>query len=228
MKGREKMETYNLKVVPVTSGEKFAFQCRRCGACCRHVKESVPLESLDAYRIAKYLKEKGEASCVEDVLERFAVPVLLDGCGYMAFMLAVTGEEDACVFLRDGRCSVHEVKPRACRTYPIEISPDGSETLLCMDYTHHFEGPQRSVERWVQKYFTQEDKEFLDCDTGAVMTIAKLLRQVPEREAAHAIALFMYYKYAVLELEKPFTEQFEKNNGRLIAALEKIVNESAE
>lgn len=29
--------------------ERISFECSGCGACCRHVKESVPLESLDTF-----------------------------------------------------------------------------------------------------------------------------------------------------------------------------------
>lgn len=47
-------------MVPVAPSDRFPFRCRMCGACCRHVRESVPLESLDAFRLAKYLRDKGE------------------------------------------------------------------------------------------------------------------------------------------------------------------------
>lgn len=213
----------SLSMVPLAPDQKFAFQCQRCGACCRHVRESVPLESLDLYRIAKYLKKKGQVSGVEDVLQQFAVPVLLDACGYMAFTLKVTGPEDCCIFLKDGKCSIHEVNPRACRTYPIEINPGGLEPLLCMDYPHHFTGPQRTVCRWVKKYFTKEDQEFLECEVDTVLRIAKLLKQVPEKEKAHALQLFLYYKYTAFELDRLFMKQYRENNGRLLTVLEKMV-----
>lgn len=219
------------KMVPVTSSQRFSFQCKRCGACCRHIAESVPLESLDVYRIAKHLKEKGKVSCVDDVLEKYAESVLLDEYGYMTFVLKTIGSEAACIFLKNDRCSIHEVKPRACRTYPIEISPgeqEKYEKFLSMDYPHHFNGPQRSVEKWIRRYFTEEDQKFFDCDTGFVIRIARMLRQIPEREIAHAINLFIYYKYEALELEKPFMEQFEENNKKLVVALGKMVQEPKE
>lgn len=36
---------------PVSSSEQVSFHCKHCGACCRHVRESVPLNTLDAYRL---------------------------------------------------------------------------------------------------------------------------------------------------------------------------------
>ena len=63
------MKEFMTKMVPVNLSDRFPFKCRMCGACCRHVRESVPLESLDAFRLAKHLRDKGEnVSCVEDVL----------------------------------------------------------------------------------------------------------------------------------------------------------------
>ncbi|WP_283684713.1 YkgJ family cysteine cluster protein [Parablautia sp. Marseille-Q6255] len=212
-----------LSMVPMVPKQKFAFQCKRCGACCRHVRESVPLESLDIYRIAKYLKKKGQVSDIEGVLQQFTVPVLLNACGYIVFTLKVTGPEDSCIFLQDGRCSIHEVNPRACRTYPIEINPGGLEPLLCVDYPHHFTGPQRTVDRWVKKYFTKEDQVFLQCEVEVVLRIAKLLKQIPENEKVHALPLFLYYKYTAFDLDRPFMEQYRENNGRLLTVLEKMI-----
>lgn len=223
------MSSFLERMLPITSSQKFLFQCQQCGACCRHVQESVPLESLDVYRLAKYLKEQGKVLCVDSVLAEYADLTLLDECGYMTYVLKTYGPEGSCIFLKDNHCTVHEAKPRACRTYPIEVSPGGKEKyekVLCMDYTHHFNGPQRSVEKWLLRYFTKEDQEFLDCDTGSVMRIAGLLRKVPKGKMTYAMNLFIYYKYTALELDKPFMEQFRKNNKNLIAALEKIVQES--
>ncbi len=90
------MKEFLMKMVPVTPKERFAFQCRQCGACCRHVRESVPMESLDASRLARYLRDKGEPiQCMDDVLAKYAIPVLLHESGYMVFMLSTVGPDDA-------------------------------------------------------------------------------------------------------------------------------------
>ena len=92
------MKEFMTKMVPVNLSDRFPFKCRMCGACCRHVRESVPLESLDAFRLAKHLRDKGEnVSCVEDVLAAYAEPVLLSENGYTVFMLKTVGADDACI-----------------------------------------------------------------------------------------------------------------------------------
>ncbi len=104
------MKEFMTKMVPVNLSDRFPFKCRMCGACCRHVRESVPLESLDAFRLAKHLRDKGEnVSCVEKVLAAYAEPVLLSENGYTVFMLKTVGADDACIFLKDNRCTIHSV-----------------------------------------------------------------------------------------------------------------------
>lgn len=142
------MKEFMMKMVPVDPRDHFPFQCQQCGACCRHVRESVPLESLDAFRLAKYLRDRGEPiRCMDDVLARYAIPVLLHESGYTVFMLSTVGPDDACIFLKDNQCTIHAAKPRACRTYPISVGPamaGGFEAYLSMEQTHHFNGPQQS------------------------------------------------------------------------------------
>ena len=69
-------------------------------------------------------------------------------------MLKTVGADDACIFLKDNRCTVHPAKPRACRTYPVAVGPyelGGYEQYLSMEQPHHYKGPQMSVKKWVQR-----------------------------------------------------------------------------
>ena len=120
------MKEFLLKMIPIKTTDRFPFRCRQCGACCRRVRESVPLESLDVFRLAKFFRDSGaKIRSIDDVLAEYAEPVLLHESGYLTFMLKTVGKDDACIFLKDNRCTIHDVNPRACRTYPISIGPDG-------------------------------------------------------------------------------------------------------
>lgn len=225
------MNDFMMKMVSVTLSEKFPFRCRQCGACCRHVKESVPLESLDAFRIARFLRDKGEnVERLDDVLALYAEPVLLHKCGYFAFMLKTVGPKDACIFLKDNKCTIHLAKPRACRTYPISIGPDGHgsyEQYLSMEQLHHFDGPQMSVKKWIQKRCSRQDYDFWDIDFGSVKEIAKLLKKMPKSRMSRAFFLFLRYKYSDFNLDKPFIEQYKENNQMLLEALRKMAQDGA-
>ena len=43
------------EIQPVRPKDQFTFSCRQCGACCRNIEGCVMVESLDAYRLARYL-----------------------------------------------------------------------------------------------------------------------------------------------------------------------------
>lgn len=224
------MKEFLMKMVPVSPQDHFPFRCRQCGACCRHVRESVPLESLDVFRLARHLRERDrEIECMSDVLAKYTSPVLLHDSGYTVFMLNVVGEDDACVFLKDNKCTIHEVNPRACRTYPISAGPDvrgGYEYYLSMEQPQHFRGPQQSVKKWIQKCCSQQDYGFWDVDFGSVREIAKLLGKAPLEMREYVIFCFLRYKYFDFDLDKPFLEQYRRNNDRLLSTLRELAEDA--
>lgn len=54
------MDELYKNLVKVAPREQIHFKCNNCGTCCRNVKQQVPLETLDAFRIARYLQNHGE------------------------------------------------------------------------------------------------------------------------------------------------------------------------
>lgn len=207
--------------------EWIKFKCSGCSSCCRHVKESIPIESLDAYRLAKYFREHGKTlEYMDDVLYQYADPVPLDECGYFIYMLKTTGPDDACIFLKDNRCTIHPAKPRACRTYPLCAEPleAGFQYHLCTEQPHHFQGKTVKVKNYINRYFTREDQAFVKLDFNTTVPIANLMRQIPESHKKDALLLFLRYKYSDFDLDKPFQEQYERNIQALLDSLEKLIS----
>ena len=149
-------------VTPIAWNERIHFECHHCGACCRHVKDSIPLESLDVYRIARFLRSQDKSfDSIDYMLSRYAEPVPLHECGYFIYTLKTVGADDACIFLKDNRCTIQAAKPRACRTYPLVAEPDDSSSFqyyLSMEKSHHFTGRKFKARDWMNQYFTQEDE----------------------------------------------------------------------
>ena len=196
----------------------------------RQVKESVPLESLDAFRLARYLRGRDEKiECMDDVLAKYASPVLLHESEYTVFMLNTVGLDDACIFLKDNKCTIHEVNPRACRTYPISVGPSthgGYEQYLSMEQLHHFNGPQMSVKKWIKKRCSQQDYEVWNIDIGSAQEIAKLLGMIPFEMKGRALLYFLRYKYSEFDLDKSFIDQYRSNNDHLLSELRKMAEHS--
>ena len=86
--------------VRVTLSDKIRFRCTLCGACCRNVKETVPVDCKDAFYLTKHLRDLGmDIYCVDQFLEQYAEPALLDECGFFVYFLKSVGEDNACIFL---------------------------------------------------------------------------------------------------------------------------------
>lgn len=219
-----------LHVKPVTPSERVDFHCKRCGACCRHVRESIPLNTLDAFRLAKHLRAKGEnITCLDELFARYAEPVPLHESGYSVYMLKTVGADDACIFLKENRCAIQQAKPSACRLYPFAVEPKGGGQytyLLSMEKSHHFKGGQVQTRRWMKENFPKEDRAFTEIDMSTAVDIARLLIRIPEKERRQALALFLWYKYADFDLDKPFLEQYRRNTAKLLAAIHQIVKET--
>lgn len=221
------MKEFLSKMASVAPSNKFTFRCRQCGACCRHVKESVPLEPIDAFRLAKYLRDRGEnVTCIDDVMVKYAIPVLLHESGFTIFMLQTTGPDDTCIFLNGNHCTIHEVNPKACRTYPVSVGPDGHgsyEYFLSMEQPHHYKGSQTTVKRWIHDRCSQQDWNAWETDFNSVAEIACLLKQIPQDNLKRAMMLFLWYRYSNYDLDKSFIKQFKHNNRELVTALKKLV-----
>ena len=106
------------------------FSCQICGDCCRGFKEGeVYLYKDDILRLAKFLNITGMKG-----LRNFAkkyVKVINDsffwkdpdakrGKTYRFKTLGFrfTGEDEHCHFLKDNKCSVHQMRPFQCRSFP--------------------------------------------------------------------------------------------------------------
>ena len=170
--------------------------------------------------------------CMDDILELYAEPALLDECGYFVYFLKTVGENDACIFLdENNRCKIHSVNPRACRTYPFIAAPldeGGFETLISFERKFHFNGPVVHPRTWMKKRFTPEDKEFLRTDLGSAKEIARLLRKVPKERLTTALVCFQRLKYGDYELDMPFLPQYERNTQLLLEWLREEANVSCQ
>ena len=73
---------------------------------------SIVLDPLDIHRLTTGLQKSCEEllnSCLElNVVDGVILP-----------NLRMTGKEEACVFLRGGRCSIHSIRPGLCRLFPL-------------------------------------------------------------------------------------------------------------
>lgn len=209
----------NYDIQPVGSRERIQFCCTRCGDCCRHVREAVLLESFDAYQLAKFLRQSDPSiKYVEDVLLRYATPEPLTDSGFPIYLLKVWGDDDACVFLKDNRCSIYPVRPRACRLYPLtlDIDKDGQfQYLLCREKPHHFVGGDIRVRDWVREHFKREYQEFVRAEYDLLPELGRIVKRIDEGNLPRMIVEALFRRYYNYDLDAPFMPQYKENMAQL-------------
>jgi Fe-S-cluster containining protein len=87
--------------------EGLRFKCTGCGKCCTGSPGYVYLSQLDLDRLASHF-----SLSPEEFTEKYTYQVdsklsLIDQPG-----------SDACIFLKDNKCTAYEARPTQCRTFP--------------------------------------------------------------------------------------------------------------
>ena len=212
--------------------DEVLFRCQRCGACCRNLKNQAMVESLDAYRIAKFLRANGRPDMeVVTVFDEYTDPMILPG-DYPIFMVRTVGEDDSCVFLKDGACSIYPARLRVCRLYPftVDTGERGRDFIWyqCMERPFHFTGGRVLVKDWAYENFSREDRAFVMREKETLPQIGRLLQSIGEDQKDAAIRQVCFLRYLAFETDEPFLEQYDRNARELLRRLRKMADCSEE
>ena len=83
------------------------FGCTQCGQCCTGAPGTVFMNATESARIATHL-----GLPVAEFLEKYAYPT--EG----GHSLREVGDNFACILFREERCTIYDVRPTQCRTFP--------------------------------------------------------------------------------------------------------------
>lgn len=213
--------------IPVRPKDWVNFHCRLCGNCCRNLEGQLMPELLDVYRLARHLRERGEVEHIEEVYNRYTHVEMLEEC-YPIFVMNTAGTDSACVFLKDGRCGVYEVRPRVCRLYPFNAFPGqhgkAFEFYQSMDqHAAHYAEGKVLVKDWMYQNFQREDREFLTAESTTLPELGLLLHALSPEQLKENLFQILYYRYYNYDLDQPFMPQYEKNTERLKGILQDIL-----
>ena len=118
------------------------FSCQRCGACCRETEPGSNIVMVSPVEVRAIMAGTGLT------FDEIAVPypdTIREGDREYTLAWAIRREDGRCIFFIHNACSVYEIRPWICRTYPfmldngcLTVSPcNGVET----DPTHPAEQP---------------------------------------------------------------------------------------
>lgn len=214
---------------PVLPKDWVCFQCRRCADCCRNLEDQLMLEPLDAYNLARCLREQGVVSSIDDVYSQFAHTEMLEGL-LPIYMMNTEGADHACIFLEDGQCSVYECRPYVCRIYPFNVRPgqrgETFEFYRCIDqHAAHFSNGRVLVMDWLNENFARESQEFWTAEGNVLSTLGCLLNKLDVSEFQACLFQILHYRYYNYDLEQPFMPQYHKNMAALVRFLQQRLRE---
>ncbi len=159
-------------------GKRLA--CRKgCSYCCK-THETIPVYPLELVGLSWYLTEKIKGQH-RDILKR---------------QLIIYKQGDPCPFLIDGICSVHPVRPAACRQFNVFGNPceEGEDPY----YTRP-DDVLKPIKKYIDRAFfimlpfygiTDENERIRVIETGGVHTIVKLLQSLNWKSLAEKMDEF--------------------------------------
>lgn len=214
----------------VRGKELVHFHCRRCGRCCRNLREQAMVENLDAYRIAKYLKEHGPPEIdMATVFDEYTVPVLLPG-NFPIFMVKTAGQDEACIFLNGDACSIYPARLRVCRLYPfsVDTGEHGQDFIWyqCLERQFHFTGGTVRVKDWFNQNFSREDRAFVLRERDFLPQLGKRILAMEGDVLDAAIREICLLRYAFFDLDEPFLPQYDRNATELLRRLDRLAQEN--
>ena len=213
--------------VTVRPKDWVTFRCRLCGNCCRNLRGNLMPEQIDAYRLARFLRERGEVEYMEDFYTRYTYPDMLEGF-FSVFLINTVDPDDSCVFLKDGRCSVYEARPRVCRLYPYTAFPGqrgkAFHFFQCMDSNSaHFSDGKILVKDWMYQNFSREDREFLTAESDTLLELGRLLKAMSTDGRKENLFQILYYRYYNYDLDQSFMPQYKENTEELKRILQELL-----
>ena len=215
------------QVISVRPKDWIDFHCRLCGNCCRDLEGKLMPEILDVFHFARYLCEHGKAGCIEDVYGSFTHADVLENC-YPIFVMNTTGPDNACVFLKDGRCSIYEARPRVCRLYPLNAFPGQRgktfDFFKSVDqHAAHYSEGKILVKDWMYQNLWREDREFLTAESSTLPELGRIFRVLSPEQLERNLFHILYYRYYNYDLDQPFMPQYTRNTEVLKGVLQDIL-----
>lgn len=188
------------------------------------------LESLDAYRLAKFLHQTDPSiQTMDDMLLKYADPIPLTDNGFPIYVLKTLGEDYTCIFLKEDGCAVYPVRPRTCQLYPFTAGPGQNgrafEYFLCREKPHHFTGGTIVVKDWMRENFKREMQDFVRHEYEFVSRFGKLMRRIPERNLPRSVTAALFCRYYDYRTDRPFMPQYLHNMKRLEELLAELGEE---
>ena len=211
---------------------QFSFKCRKCGKCCTH-QDTILFNSRDIFNIARKLQ-----ITTKEVIDKYAETYIGSASKIPVIHMVPRGKNEACPFLLEGRCSIHDCKPTVCALYPLGRvvinktalegkSEDNNSELefevkyMLTDITCGSRKRVNTVWEWLARFGIPEQDEFFLLWSKVTIMLHGMISKLEEKHASdvalnlfwNAIYMALYVHY---DTSKDFLPQFQQASETLM------------
>ena len=171
-------------------------KCVGCHKCCTGMGTSIILDPYDVWVLKENLKMSFQELLDEKKLELNMVDGLI-------LPNLCMGEEDRCTFLnKEGRCSIHSVRPGMCRIFPLGrvYDDEGFKYFLQKNECPRNNKSKVKVRKWIDVDNIEQNQKF-------ILTWHRFIRNIGNRviklkaqnqsESVNDIAMFVLNSFYI-------------------------------
>lgn len=213
--------------------EPFKFHCTMCGKCCLH-REDILLNAQDLFQIARKFQVKPQ-----EILDRYCEFYIGHDSRLPVVRVRSLGNVKRCVFLKNRKCSIHDVKPTVCALFPIgraiklESNKDISNTTDILETGYIFTNPEcgddtelHTVREWLDIFQIPLEDAFFSDWSKATILLAKYINSIEESASKetmlviwNVVLIGLYLNY---DINEDFHEQFRANITKTLNVIQTI------
>jgi Fe-S-cluster containining protein len=202
--------------------DMLPFECKACGGCCKG-RPNIILTPYDIFRLARHFSLN-----MADVFDRYCDYCEEPNSRLLLAKIAPRPLDKGCPFLKNGKCSVHPVKPILCRIFPLgRVSkPTDDESVYYLKGITKCLRTEKfvTVRDWVGDAASDESErawvEWSDAISRIVMLLRDKLDALAPDERANTLENIFLFLYAPYEAGDEFVPQFNYNVDKLCSIME--------
>ena len=176
--------------------------CTGCSDCCEGMGDSILIDPYDIYQFNQNLFS------FDQLLSKGYIELSLDK-GLIVPHIKMSDFTDACPFLKEKRCSVHDYRPGMCRLFPLgrDYTEGKLEYILLDKSCPKTDRSKVKINKWIGIEPAKKYHEYLQ----TWQQMAEVIAAATE-EQAHELTMRIMHSFYVSDytVDRDFYEQFNE------------------
>lgn len=180
--------------------------CTGCSDCCEGMGDSILIDPYDIYQFNQNLLT------FDQLLSKGYIELSLDK-GLIIPHIKMSDFTDACPFLKEKRCSIHDYRPGMCRLFPLgrDYTEGKLEYILLDKSCPKTDRSKVKINKWIGIEPAKKYHEYLQTWHDFRQQMAEVIAAATE-EQAHELTMRIMHSFYVSDytVDRDFYEQFNE------------------